>query len=217
MTTTGTTASTPSLAFNLTAIASLVALVAIALAYGIDAANRRTDSASVDEPVLVRTLGGKDLEIPESWFRYAEQKIEGFARQVDLTLTLPLGAAGGPAEIGVTLLPSSRVRPSASLLDGVYLHQFAGDEPAGPAGLMGKALSGAEGTAGETVWFDPIASDPFVAKCAAPVAPEVPSRCLRSVRLAPGLAAIYVFDAPVLENWRLFDARMRETLSRIGI
>lgn len=217
MTTSTGTPATPSLAFNLTAIAALVALGAVALAYGIDAANRAPASALTETATLVRTLGGKDLEIPESWFRYAEQKIEGFARQVDLSLLLPLGEAGRAVPIDVTLLPSSRVRASASLLDGVYLHQFVGDEPSGPAGLIGKTLAGTEGSTGETVWFDPISADPFVAKCAAPVAPEAPSRCLRSVRLAPGLAAVYVFDAEVLENWRRFDAQMRETLARIGI
>lgn len=210
-------ANAPSLAFNLAAIAALVALGAVALAYGIDGASRPRVPADADQASLVRTLGGKDLEIPESWLRYAEQKVEGFARQVDLALTLLLGAQGRPVEIGVTLLPSSRVRPSASLLDGVYLHQFAGDAAGGPAGLMGKVLSRADGAEGETVWFDPISADPFVAKCAAPVAAEVASRCLRSVRLAPGIAAVYVFDAEVLENWRQFDPAMRETLSRIGI
>lgn len=199
------------------AIAALVALGAVALAYGIDGASRGQAGGRAEQATLVRTLGGKDLRIPESWLRYAEQKVEGFARQVDLALTLPLGAEGRPVEVGVTLLPGSRVRPSASLLDGVYLHQFASDEPAGPAGLMGKVLTRADGTTGETVWFDPISADPFVAKCAAPVAAGVPSRCLRSVRLAPGLAAIYAFDAEVLENWRRFDPEMRETLSRIGI
>jgi len=207
----------PSLTFNLVAIAALIALAAIALAYAIDGASR-SENYRVDEgAALVRTIAGKDLEIPESWFRYAEQKTEGFARQIDLQFILPLGAAGAPASIEVTLLPNSRVRPSASLLDNVYLHQFAGEELPGPPGLIGKRLEAGDGYADETVWFDPISADPFVAKCAAPVAVDTPTRCLRSVRLGPGLAAVYVFDAEVLENWRDFDRQAQANLTRIGL
>jgi hypothetical protein len=206
-----------SLTFNLVAIAALIGLAAIALAYAIDGASR-SDGYRIDEgATLVRTIAGKDLEIPESWFRYAEQKTEGFARQIDLQFNLPLGAGGTSAGIEVTLLPNSRVRPSASLLDNVYLHQFASGELSGPPGLIGKRLDSADGYAEETVWFDPISADPFVAKCAAPVAIDTPTRCLRSVRLGPGLAAVYVFDAEVLENWRDFDRQAQVNLARIGL
>lgn len=210
-------AAAPSVGFNLAAIAALVGLLAIALAYAIDAASDSKPRAADDGATLLRTIAGRDLEVPEAWFRYAEQKVEGFARQIDLQFDLPLGAGGSIVPVEVTLLPNSRVRPSASLLDGVYLHQFAGKELSGPPGLIGKALEPMDGYADETVWFDPISSDPFVAKCAEPVAPDMPTRCLRSVRLGPGLAAVYVFDAEVLENWRRFDAEVRTKLTRIGL
>ena len=210
-----------SIGFNLIAIALLVALGGIGLAYALDAASRGARTPphrAVDEVALTRTIGGKDLEIPLSWFRYAEQRVEGFARQIDLQLTLPLGISGTPRPIEVTLLPRSRVRPSSSLLDGVYLHQFQDEERNdGPAGLIGKPLASAEGFQGETVWFDPLSVDPFVAKCVAPVADGAESRCLRTVYLGPGLAAVYAFGADVLGNWKLFDPQMRAMLAKIGI
>jgi hypothetical protein len=210
-----------SVGFNLAAIAALVALGAIALAYAIDAAGRNAGAAphrGVEEVALTRTIGGRDLDIPLSWFRYAEQRVEGFAKQIDLQLMLPLGPNAAPVAIEVTLMPRSRVRPSASLLDGVYLHQFEPTESGdGPIGLIGKPLRNAEGFEGETVWYDPISADPFVAKCVAPVAEGTQPRCLRSVHLGPGLAAVYAFGADVLENWKRFDPEMRALLAKIGV
>jgi hypothetical protein len=211
-----------SVGFNLAAIAALVALVAIALAYAIDAAGRSAGVAphrvAEDEVTLTRTIGGKDLEIPLSWFRYAEQRVEGFAKQIDLQLLLPLGHAGATVPIEVTLMPRSRVRPSASLLDGVYLHQFQTVEMNdGPVGLIGKPLEQRDGFAGETIWYDALSADPFVAKCAAPVAEGTTARCLRAVYLGPGLAAVYAFGADVLENWKRFDPEIRALLTRIGV
>ena len=213
-------AQTHSVGFNLAAIAALVALAAIALAYAVDAAGRGATSPhkTADEVTLTRTIGGKDLEIPLSWFRYAEQRVEGFAKQIDLQLTLPLGPEASPVAIDVTLMPRSRVRPSARLLDGVYLHQFQSSERNdGPLGLIGKPLKQAEGFEGETVWYDPLSVDPFVAKCVDPVADGTEARCLRSVYLGPGLAAVYAFGADALENWKQFDPEMRALLAKIGI
>ncbi|RYE73817.1 MAG: hypothetical protein EOP19_28815 [Hyphomicrobiales bacterium] len=210
-----------SVGFNLAAISALVALVAIALAYGIDAAGRTAGVSphrGEGEVTLTRTIGGKDLEIPLSWFRYAEQRVEGFAKQIDLQLLLPLGKGAAPATIEVTLMPRSRVRPSAGLLDGVYLHQFQPVEISeGPVGLIGKPLENREGFKGETVWYDPLSADPFVAKCVAPVAEGTAARCLRAVYLGPGLAAVYAFGADVLENWRKFDPEIRAALAKIGV
>ncbi|HEY9010529.1 MAG TPA: hypothetical protein VIN06_05890 [Devosia sp.] len=208
-----------SVGFNLASILALVALGAVALAYAIDAAGHNGAVRDGEEDAtLTRTIGGKDLEIPLAWFRYSEQRVEGFAKQIDLQLMLPLGPDATAVPIEVTLMPRSRVRPSSRLLDGVYLHQFQATERGnGPVGLIGKPLKNAEGYAGETVWYDPLSADPFVAKCAAPVADGTSARCLRAVHLGPGLAAIYAFSEDVLENWKRFDAEMRTALARIGI
>ena len=209
-----------SVGFNLAAIAALVALGAIALAYGIDAAGRsaaRPTHAVDDATTLTRTIGGRDLDIPLTWFRYAEQRVEGFAKQIDLQLALPLGARSAPVAIDITLLPRSRVRSSASLLDGVYLHRFGAEQLDGPPGLIGKPLTGDGGFSGETVWYEAITADPFVAKCAPAVAAGLSPRCLRTVYLGPGLAAVYAFSAEALENWKSFDPQMRAMLARIGI
>jgi hypothetical protein len=205
--------------FNLMSIAVGVALVGLAAAYMIDAAGKagRADGRGADtERVLTRTLGGHELEIPASWFRYEEQATEGFAKQIDLRLNLPIGVQGKVETVDVTLLPRSRVRPSAALLDGVYLHQFDDAQlSGGPVGLVGKPLRPVEGFEGEVVWYDALAADPFVAKCSKPVANRV-GQCLRTVYLAPGIAAIYAFGEDALGGWRQFDVEMGKRLREIG-
>lgn len=205
--------------FNLMAIAVVVALLALGAAYLIDGAGK---AAQVNghrgdaETVLTRALGGHDLQIPRSWFRYDEQAAEGFAKQIDLQFQLPLGSQGKAETVDITLLPRSRVRPSAALLDGVYLHQFGDTQvDGGPIGLVGKPLKPSEGYEGEVVWYDALAADPFVAKCSKPVAAEG-GQCLRTVYLAEGIAAVYAFPEAALAGWRSFDAEIGKRLRQIG-
>lgn len=205
--------------FNLAAIAVVVALLGVGVAYVIDAAGRgaRTQAHRLDtETTLTRTLGGRDLEIPLSWFRYEEQRVEGFAKQIDLRFELPLGLEGTNLPVDVTLLPRSRARPSAALLDGVYLHQFLPEQLSGPPGLVGKPLRPDEGYAGETVWYDALSAAPFVAKCSRPIATSGVGQCLRTVYLGPGIAAVYAFPEAVLQHWRDFDALLTARLGQIG-
>ena len=203
-----------SIAFNLGAIALLVALAGLGLAYAIDAAGRAGREALAGS--VSRTLGGRELSIPAAWLREDAERSAGFAKQVDIGLYLPLGPEAAVREIDITLVPRSRARPSASLLDGVYLHQFMPEQLSGPTGLIGKPLVAAEGYEDETVWYDAISAAPFVAKCIAPVADGQPGRCLRTVYLGPGIAAIYSFDEDVLMNWRRFDPAVQPALKQIG-
>ena len=207
------------LGFNLAAIAVLMALLGLGGAYLLDGAGRsaRTQPHRLDaETTLTRTLGGADLEIPRSWFRYEEQRIEGFAKEIDLRLELPLADNSNLIAVDVTLLPRSRVRPSASLLDGVYLHQFVPEQLSGPPGLVGKPLKPTEGYADETVWYDPLSAEPFVTKCSSAISGKSGGQCLRTVYLGPGIAAIYAFPEAALMHWRDFDPMLGDRLKQIG-
>jgi hypothetical protein len=203
-----------SIGFNLGLIALVVAVAGLGLAYAIQAAGRGTQEQVTGS--VSRTLGGRDLSVPVAWLREDAERTAGFAKQVEIGLRLPLGPESAPREIDVTLVPRSRARPSASLLDGVYLHQFMPAQLNGPPGLIGKPLIAAEGYAQETVWYDAISAAPFVAKCIAPVAEGQPGRCIRTVYLGPGIAAIYSFDEDVLVSWRQFDKALEPSLSQIG-
>lgn len=209
---------TASIGFNLGAIMAAIALLGLAGAYLLQGALRPEVSGTAgDTSHLAVSVGGTALAIPVAWLADAAAvQSSGFAKDVRLEVRLPLAAGGRAARIDVTILQRSRVRSSASLLDGVYLHQFQSQEVAGPPGLIGKPLRAAEGYQNETVWYDPLASDPFVAKCAAPAANGAEAQCLRTVNLAPGLAAIYSFSPAALAGWRQFDAEIAPLLKQIG-
>ena len=208
-----------SIGFNLGVIGISVALGGLGLAYVIDAMSRSVHeqpSAKRGDQIVTRTLGATELTIPAAWLAADDRQGAGFAKQIDLVVTLPLGPDGVDRKIELTLTQRSRVRPSASLLDGVYLHQFTSDQLTGPVGLIGKPLAPQDGQENETVWYDPLNASPFVAKCSAPVADGQPGRCLRTVYLGPGIAAVYSFDDDVLANWKKLDAEMHPLLNQIG-
>jgi hypothetical protein len=207
----------PSIWYNLATILLILLLAGTGAAYIIDGLGRHAREPAVDSgETLSRAIGGRTLTIPREWFRYDEQPAEGFAKQIELRLNLPLGKDGVPATVDVTLVPRSRVRPSASLLDGVYLHKFASEQLAAIPGLVGKPLKPEDGYAGEIVWYDPVSPAPFVAKCSAPVDAGAPQTCLRMVYLGPGMAAIFGFSASVLPQWRQFDPLVDQRLKQIG-
>jgi hypothetical protein len=207
------------MAYNLAGIAVLVLLIAVGAAYLVDELTRASAPArpTLDDRNTIRqTLSGRELTIPASWFRYGDQVRDGFTDQIDLRVMLAPEAGAAALPVDVTLLPRSRARASSALLDGVYLHQFADDTLDGVPGLVGKPLATGQGYAGESVWYDALSPSPFVAKCAQPVEAEFAPRCLRTVYLATGIAAVYAFDATVLGSWRSFDAQMRRWLEPIG-
>jgi hypothetical protein len=208
-----------SVGFTLAGIALGVAMAGLALAYGLSALaahwqGRVTEQTSA--AVVSRTLIGRQLNIPQDWLHETTIGAGAFASRIELEVAAPLGRDGAETAIEVTLVPLSQVRPSASLLDGVYLHQFMPNELSGPPGLVGKPLYSTEGYEDETVWYDALSPNPFVAKCAAAPAPGGPSQCLRTVALPGGIAVVYAFRSGVLYSWRKFDAVMDGVLAKIG-
>ena len=206
-----------SVGYTLLVIGLAIAMAGLAAGYGLSMfLGHRDAGAPATGPTVVRTLLGKQLAIPAGWLRSNGGKATGFVSQVGLDLELPLGRNGAVIPIAVTLLPLSQVRSSASLLDGVYLHQFMPNELSGPPGLVGKPLYGSEGYENETVWYDALSQNPFVAKCAAPPTGSGPAECLRTVALPGGIAAVYDFSADALNSWRSFDTVMNGVFGRIG-
>ncbi len=208
---------THSVGFTLGVIALVVAMGGLGFAYLIDAAGKAKHAVTQPGPgTVARTIGGTSLTIPAAWLASDDESGGSFAKQVDLELTLPLGPKAAPRQIEVSLMPRSRIRPSASLLDGVYLHQFKAEQLNGPPGLIGKPMTATDGYDGETVWYDPLNAQPFTAKCEAPIVEGQAGRCLRAVYLGSGIAAVYSFSDDVLGNWKKFDAEMHPLLTQIG-
>jgi hypothetical protein len=207
------------LAYNLAGITVLVLLLAIGAAYLLDELANNDQAALpalTDNDAIQQTLSGHELTIPSSWFRYGEQIRNGFTDQVDLRIVLDLAGDMPLAPVNVTLLPRSRARTSASLLDRVYLHQFGEETLSGAPGLVGKPMLLTGGYRGESVWYDALTPDPFVAKCMGDIEGMGEQQCVRTVYLPSGIAAVYTFDAKLLPAWRQFDVEAERWLSRIG-
>jgi hypothetical protein len=196
--------------YTLALIALALSIAGLGLAYGATAYFDRLADMN-DDPTLATThlvtIGAQHYAVPAVLMAVPSQRTDGFSERLDLGLALPLGADEGLVEIDVAIMPRGRARTSAHLLDTVYVHQFATEQVPGPPGLVGKPLNGDAGYGGETVWYDPLAATPFVAKCMAPVAGDASRKtCLRTVLLSDRNAAIFSFAPEVLENWRQFDA-----------
>jgi hypothetical protein len=208
-----------SLGFNLASIGAVVLLLAVGAAYLVDDLGRQARTAPPDidagDPIS-QTIAGRELAIPASWFRYGEQIKPGFTNQIDLRVVFTPPAGGSALPVDVTLLPRSRARSSAILLDTVYLHQFGELTDESVPGLIGKPMGKSNGYQGETVWYDALSPNPFVAKCIEPVADGRAAQCVRTVYLASGIAATYAFEATALQSWRSFDTAMERWLGRIG-
>lgn len=208
-----------SLAYNLAAITVLTLLLAVGAAYLIDELGRSNDASLptlADANPVTQTISGRELLIPQAWFRHGEQIRDGFTNQIDLRIQFTPEATSAPQPVDITLLPRSRARTSASLLDRVYLHQFDDATLQGVPGLVGKPMLEQGGYAGESVWYDALSPSPFVAKCLQPVAPDGLSQCVRTVYLPSGIAAVFTFDATLLQSWRQFDTEIERWLKPIG-
>lgn len=204
---------------NLVGLVLIVALLAVGAAYGIDALNRKKDMqehGEADQAVVTTNIAGVVIAAPSVALKNPGDLGESFQDRLDLVLPLPSTTNAEDWTIGVTLVPKTRARASSALLDTVYLKHFSAEEVGGVAGLIGKPLIGGDGYDGETVWYDPIAAKPFAAKCDAPIEGEEDSRCVRTLVLDSGLAAIVTFRAAALADWRNFDAALIGFFERIG-
>ena len=209
----------PAVAFHMAMITLAAGFAAVLAAYGVETWSHddKAPLALTDAgPTVELSIAGHPVTVPAAWLASGDLGEAGFVSEIKLRVALPLGPEASPVAVEVTLLPRSRVRPSAALLDGVYLHQFASEQEQGPVGLVGKPLAGGGGFGGETVWYDPLSPNPFVAKCLEPATPAAPSNCVRFVYLNSGIAAVYAFDAGLLTQWQRFDGEMGKWLERMG-
>jgi hypothetical protein len=202
------------LGYNLALLLLMALTVALGAAFWFDRA-MNAESADNAGRMLVRNVAGVDLTIPAGWMRNVSGTSAGFNSEVDLRLTLAPQDIE-PFTLDMSIVPRSRVRASATMLDAVYVHQFAPETLEGPAGLIGKPLLAGSGLAGESVWYDPIASDPFVARCLPALRIDQPDRCLRTILLPRNLALVLSFPAPALDGWRQFDTALADILRRLG-
>jgi len=207
-------------AFNLAAIALLLALIGLGFAYLLAAAARRDQTiiaSTWSKPVVHKNLAGAQLTIPASWMRRPLGRDGDIVEQVDLKVNLRFAPGAQPFPVKLRLVALAKGQPSSYLLDAVYVRQFSSLQEQGAPGLVGKPLKPVEGFQNETVWYDPLSPNPFVAKCLSENANGSKASCLRTVQLTSKLALVYRFDADLLIYWKNFDATVRPILLQIGV
>ncbi len=206
------------LIFNLTAISILLVLFSLGIAYYIDSLNyKRLNPPSIfnSQQKTIKIIGGQTLKIPNDWFLYTQKNEPQFVEKIELLFSIPIIKGRTPANIEVIIQPLRKVTTSALLLDNVYIHKFLPEEIKGPPGLVGKPIKNTIGYIDESVWYDPVLANPFVAKCNKPVINGGKNRCIRTTQISNKLAATYSFDFETLYGWKQFDKQAEKWLRQI--
>ncbi|HUV32405.1 MAG TPA: hypothetical protein VMW31_02435 [Devosiaceae bacterium] len=201
---------------NLAGIVVVVAVLALAAVYGLQTATRNIGDGmpeSPGEPVRF-TLAATELGVPRNWLR--AQRGGGFAESIEMEVPLALPGVAERLAARITLLPRARATPSAALLDTLYIHRFTITQVGGPRGLVGKPLRPEAGYQNETVWYDPVSGNPFVAKCLVIEGGARPrAECMRTLALGARISAVVRFDGSALRQWQEFDAAVSAALDRL--
>ena len=169
-------------------------------------------------------VGDMDFRVPPNTIRHQEQREAASVTQLDLVFLWP-SMAGYSREQQVAFSDSSRKsnlifvsisRPDTVLLSSerlysVYSQFFSGDPTRGPAGLIGFAMDDSSGFGGETVYFKPESTEPFVARCITPENKEPPF-CMREIGLGATIQITYRFRPHLLSQWQVLDTRILERL-----
>ena len=206
--------------FNLAALALILSVVGLGVAYWLDANGKPSPPPAPSvfgAPFLEKTLAGTQLKIPTAWQNPATHINDKTLDFLDLILQVVFSENSDLQTINVHLTPSDQSQPSAQLLNSVYMLRFSQSQLNTISGLIGKPLRQEEGFQNETVWYDPIGSNPFVAKCIVLDANNTAPNCLRTVQLTPEISATYQFNESNLIHWRNFDIKLNDFISKIII
>lgn len=168
-------------------------------------------------------LGATTLTVSSDLVRFPAARRDGPIDRLDLLFAWPdlspademaaatLRAAGeaDPLIFVTVTAQQEGVLDSTDRLDLVYSRVFSDNAWAGPAGLVGVALSAEAGYAGEELYFEPEGEAPFVTRCLASTDPALAQTCMREISVADGLAVLYRFDKSILPEWRTLEAAIR--------
>jgi hypothetical protein len=205
---------------------AIVVIAALFLWFGetIDRFHTRVafDGRTMDRTPVNLFIAGTALTIPANMIRFAAARHSGATDRADLLLHWP--ELDGFAEhnaavfrdieptaplIFVTILGRDADFGTTGWLDRIYTRYFSDDAWAGPDGLVGVRLAEDSGYAGEDLFFQPDATEPFVARCTPEGNSEMPSTCMREILIGDALIARYRFNKTLLGEWEKIDPAVR--------
>ena len=169
-----------------------------------------------DDPREIHlTIADTAFAIPANMIRFDSHRVGGRHERVDLafawpglrgftTVTEPLFQLSGRDSplVFASIIAESEAPDAAERMNSLYERFIEGDGFRGPVGLVGHRLSGISGYGDETVFYEPDAAMPFVARCTAPTDPEIPETCMSDLRISGNLLLQYRFRRGLLDDWR---------------
>ena len=209
----------------------IAGLVAITTLFVISRVFEHSGPEFLNSPYSVKTepriiqIGDIRFTIPENMIRSPEQRKDATVDQLDLILLWPdldgftlenqvhfSNASSTSRLIFASLSEPEEILSSSERLYTVYSQHFDGDPISGPANLIGFAMSKESGFSGETIYFKPDESEPFVARCVKPVK-STPAFCMRDIMLTEKVQLSYRFRLPLLKQWKKMDKMVKERIT----
>jgi hypothetical protein len=172
--------------------------------------------ATPDAPSLPITIGGYLFNVPPAAIRVPLQRHAGPQERIDLAFLWPELTPPDPTakpalhqepltfdRLFISLAGFSGALSAAERFRQIYPRYFAEGQFAGPDGLIVKRFRDGTPYQGDDLFYDPIAPDPFMARCSRPGAGETPGICLVERRLAGAVDVTARFPRDWLIEWRI--------------
>lgn len=172
-------------------------------------------ASSVAAPSLPITVNGVVFNVPPSAIRVRAQRQAGPQDRVELAFLWPDlrppdaiekpvldEQPGGLDRLFVTLAALSDLLSPTARLNQIYQHYFVPTPFAGPDGLIVRRFRDGSPYQGVDLFYDPGATEGFVARCSRPGTGGTPGVCLFERRIADAVDVTVRFPRDWLAAWR---------------
>ncbi|WP_316859899.1 hypothetical protein [uncultured Cohaesibacter sp.] len=172
-------------------------------------------------------IAGIQFLVPENMIRFEEQRNQYQLKQLDLVMLWPdfIGfnreqqiefsdTSDQSNLVFVSISQPAEVISSSDRLFTVYSQYFDGKPTKGPATLIGFSMSKDSGFDGETIYFKPDSTEPFVARCIEERDGN-PAICMRDIAWGDEIQVSYRFRPHLLKNWQRLDHTLLLKLSEL--
>jgi hypothetical protein len=206
------------------ALLAAALLAALLMLFGSD------DDDLSPRPVTV-AIAGETVTVAANRIRFSDQRRGGALPRLDLAVLWPglagrttatadafAGRDGAGTLIQIAVEPRAVDLDSAARLASVYVRQLAPQEPdaaeAPPVtGLVARRFLASSPYADETLYFEPGAVHPFVARCFPRAAGDTRKLCLTEIGFGRGLVAAVRFPPALLGDWQALQSDLAAFLA----
>ena len=189
-----------------------VALVGLVFVYASDLlTNKSGNNSAANSGSYKITIAAKPIVVPKAWTTSTINTDDEVLSNVELAI--PMNVSNDETALHISLLPSAKAAPSAYLLDSLYIHNFEEGAPKQAYGLIVKSLKPQAGYEDETIWYDAISANPFVAKCLEEkLGDDTQTNCITTMLVNKRVSALIRFDGDLLPYWKGLHAELTKLL-----